>query len=141
MLGSLCHHCTSSSSPAPTSCPSSPAPTSLPRKEELCQRLYRQVAVSSFGQERTLFLNSCQTDKVHHSVVSAVQLLLLCCTCGGEIPASSRTGCRRGLLATDPEKGTGASSKETLHRAAGVSVQRRLKRQERDRKRGEKQAQ
>lgn len=50
---------------------------------------------------------SCQTDKVHHSVVCAIQLLLLCCTCGGEIPGSSRTGCRRGLLATDPEKGTG----------------------------------
>lgn len=29
---------------------------------------------------------------------------------------------RRGLLATDPEKGTGASSKESLHRASGVSV-------------------
>lgn len=112
MLGSCCHHCTR---------PSSPAPTSLPREEQLCLRLYEWVAVSSFGQECVLFLHSCQT--VHHSVVSAVQLGLLCCTCcGGEIPASFRTACRRGLLATDPEKGTGASPKETLHRAAGVSV-------------------
>lgn len=114
MLGSHCHLCTTSSSPAPTS---------LPRKEQLCLRLYEWVAVSPSGQECVFFLYSCQTDKVHHSVVSAVQLLLLCCTCrGGEIPASSTTGCRRGLLATGPEKNTGASSKESLHRAAGVSV-------------------
>lgn len=87
-----------------------------------------------------------QREKVVYLVVSAIQLLL-CRTChGGEVLGSPRISCKGHLLAIDPEKGTVLIFEEGFTQSSWKfqlrrSVPRRLRRQKKDRKRGEKQAQ